>query len=50
MWPPPEYARWFFLGAVLFLLLLVAGNHFYWVISDLFNPEYYALRQLPFSK
>jgi hypothetical protein len=50
MWPPPEYLRWFILGIVLFFLLLVASNNFYWVISDLFNPEYFALRQLPFSK
>jgi hypothetical protein len=50
MWPPPEYIRWFILGIVLFFLLLVASNNFYWLISDLFNPEYFALRQLPFSK
>src|SRR5271157_5117495 len=36
MWPPPEYIRWFILGIVLFLLLLVASNNFYWMISDLF--------------
>jgi hypothetical protein len=28
---------------------LTDGNNFYWVISDFFNPEFYALRHLPFS-
>ena len=50
MWPPPEYARWLLLGVVLFMLLLVASNNLYWVISDFLNPEFYALRQLPFTK
>jgi hypothetical protein len=50
MWPPPEYMRWFILGIVLFLLLLVASNNFYWLISDLFNPEWFAFKALPFSK
>jgi hypothetical protein len=50
MWPPPEYARWLLFGCVLFMLLLVASNNFYWVLSDFFNPEWYAFRQLPFPK
>jgi hypothetical protein len=29
-------------------LVAVAGNNFYWVISDFFNPEFYALRQSAF--
>jgi hypothetical protein len=37
------------LGLILVLLVAVAGNNFYWVISDFFNPEFYALRHLPFS-
>jgi hypothetical protein len=28
----------------------IAGNQLYWVIADFSNPEYYALRQLPFTK
>jgi hypothetical protein len=50
MWPPPAYMRWFILGIVLFFLLLVASNNFYWLISDLFNPEWFAFKALPFSK
>jgi hypothetical protein len=50
MWPPPEYIRWFILGVVLFFLLLVASSNFYWLISDMFNPEYFALKALPFVK
>jgi hypothetical protein len=38
------------LGAILLVLFTVASSNFYWVISDFFNPEFYALRQLPFSK
>jgi hypothetical protein len=37
------------LGIILVVLVAVAGNNFYWVISDFFNPEFYALRHLPFS-
>jgi formate hydrogenlyase subunit 3/multisubunit Na+/H+ antiporter MnhD subunit len=35
------------LGMVLVVVAGIAGNNLYWVISDFFNPEYYALRQLP---
>jgi hypothetical protein len=38
------------MGTILFVLVMVAGNNFYWVISDFFNPEFYALRHLPFSQ
>jgi hypothetical protein len=43
---PVEYMA---LGIILVVLVAVAGNNFYWVISDFFNPEFYALRHLPFS-
>ena len=44
-----EPLEYLVLGTILFLLVLVAGNNFYWVITDFFNPEFYALRHLPFS-
>jgi hypothetical protein len=28
----------------------LACDNFYWVISDFLNPEFYALRHLPFSR
>jgi hypothetical protein len=43
---PVEYMA---LGIILVVLVAVAGNNFYWVISNFFNPEFYALRHLPFS-
>ncbi len=45
-YPPPPLDL-FFLGMVLVALLVIASSNFYWVISDFFNPEYYAFRQLP---
>jgi hypothetical protein len=44
-----EPLEYMVMGAILFVLVMVAGNNFYWVISDFFNPEFYALRHLPFS-
>jgi hypothetical protein len=38
------------LGIVLLFIVIVASDNFYWVISDFFNPEFYALRHLPFSR
>jgi hypothetical protein len=43
----PAFFEYFILGIILFLCLGVAGSNLYWVISDFFNPEFYALRQLP---
>jgi uncharacterized membrane protein len=37
-------------GIVLFLIGALACNNLYWVISDFLNPEFYALRHLPFSR
>jgi uncharacterized membrane protein len=37
-------------GIVLFLIGALACDNFYWVISDFLNPEFYALRHLPFSR
>ena len=45
-----EPVEYMVLGAILFVLVIVAGNNFYWVISDFFNPEFYALRHLPFQQ
>jgi hypothetical protein len=44
-----EPLEYLVLGTILFFLVAVAGNNFYWVISDFFNPEFYAFRHLPFS-
>ena len=44
-----EPLEYLVLGTILFFLVAIAGNNFYWVISDFFNPEFYALRHLPFS-
>ena len=45
-----EPLEYLVLGIILFFLVAVAGNNFYWVISDFFNPEFYALRHLPFQQ
>lgn len=45
-YPPPPLDL-LILGMALLALLVIASNNFYWVISDFFNPEYYAFRQLP---
>ena len=45
-----EPLEYMVLGTILFVLVMVAGNNFYWVISDFFNPEFYALRHLPFQQ
>ena len=43
----PAFAEYFILGIVLLFVLGIAGSNLYWVITDFFNPEFYALRQLP---
>jgi hypothetical protein len=45
-----EPLEYLVLGIILVGLVAIAGNNFYWVISDFFNPEFYALRHLPFSQ
>jgi len=42
-----EPVEYMVLAIVLALLLAVACSNFYWVLSDFFNPEFYAWRQLP---
>jgi hypothetical protein len=37
-------------GIVLLFIVLVACDNLYWVVSDFANPEFYALRHLPFLK
>jgi hypothetical protein len=41
---------WGLLAIVLLILLMILSDSLYWVISDFFNPEFFALRHLPFSK
>ena len=43
----PAFAEYFILTIVLLFVAAVAGSNLYWVISDFFNPEFYALRHLP---
>jgi len=38
------------LGIVLLAIIMIGSDNLYWVISDFTNPEFYALRHLPFSK
>ena len=38
------------LGIVLLAIIMIGSDNLYWVISDFSNPEFYALRHLPFSK
>lgn len=38
------------LCVVLLAIITIASDNLYWVVSDFFNPEFYALRHLPFSK
>jgi hypothetical protein len=45
-----EPLEYLVLGIILLAIVAVAGNNFYWVISDFFNPEFYALRHLPFQQ
>jgi len=39
-----------FLFPILLVILIVFSSNFYWALSDFTNPEYYAFRQLPFTK
>jgi hypothetical protein len=43
-----EPLEYLVLGTILFFLVAIAGDNLYWVITDFFNPEFYALRHLPF--
>jgi hypothetical protein len=38
------------LGIVLGLIIIIGSDNLYWVVSDFYNPEFYALRHLPFSR
>jgi hypothetical protein len=38
------------LGIVVIVIIAIASDNLYWVVSNFFNPEFYALRHLPFSK
>jgi hypothetical protein len=53
--PPPfavlmEPFGFIIVGIVLLFIVLVACDNLYWVVSDFANPEFYALRHLPFLK
>jgi hypothetical protein len=37
------------LGMIVFVIIFVISVNLYWVASDFYNPEFYALRHLPFS-
>jgi hypothetical protein len=43
------YAR-IVLVFVLLGCLIIAWNQIYWILTDFFNPEFYAYRQLPFVR
>jgi hypothetical protein len=54
-WPQPvgvllEPFGFVILGIVLLVIFMILSDSVYWVISDFFNPEFYALRHLPFSR
>jgi hypothetical protein len=38
------------LGILLLLIIAIGSDNLYWVVSDFYNPEFYALRHLPLSK
>ena len=38
------------LGILLLLIIAIGSDNLYWVVSDFYNPEFYALHHLPFSK
>jgi hypothetical protein len=38
------------LGIVLLVIITIGFDNLYWVVSDFCNPEFYALRHLPFSR
>ena len=46
IYPPPPLDL-VFLSMALVALLMIGSNAFYWALSDFFNPEYYAFRELP---
>jgi xanthine/uracil permease len=48
--PLMEPVGFVILGMVLLLIIAIGSDNFYWVVSDFYNPEFYALRHLPFSK
>jgi hypothetical protein len=38
------------LGLVLVFIIAIGLDNLYWLVSDFYNPEFYALRHLPFSR
>src|ERR1700746_2679339 len=38
------------LGIVLLVIITIGSDNLYWVVSDFYSPEFYALRHLPFSR
>ena len=38
------------LGIVLLAIIMIGSDNLYWVISDFINPEFYAMRHLPFAR
>jgi hypothetical protein len=48
--PLMEPVGFVILGMALLLIIAIGSDNLYWVVSDFCNPEFYALRHLPFSK
>ena len=48
--PLMEPVGFVILSMVLLLIIAIGSDHFYWVVSDFYNPEFSALRHLPFSR
>jgi uncharacterized membrane protein YciS (DUF1049 family) len=54
-WTPPfglllEPFGFVILGIVLLVIITIGSDNLYWVVSDFYNPEFYALRHLPLSR
>jgi EamA domain-containing membrane protein RarD len=54
-WTPPfglllEPFGFVILGLVLLIIITIGSDNLYWVVSDFYNPEFYALRHLPLSR
>jgi hypothetical protein len=53
-WTPPvglllDPFGFLILGMIILAMIFIVSVNLYWVASDFYNPEFYALRHLPFS-
>jgi hypothetical protein len=46
---PPPFG-FVILGMALLVIITIGSDNLYWVVSDFYNAEFYALRHLPFSR